>query len=277
MTIHRLASLLPCLLLLISHAAYGQNYRILVSNDDGIDSPLLHTLQRVLTAIPDTEIVVSAPAVNQSGSSQSSISDPMRVKRLPTSGGLYGYSVDGRPADAVRFGLLELGREDPFDLVVSGINRGANVGDVSHLSGTVGAAMEAIYQGVPAIAVSQEVQGVDAAASARFVAELISRYKETGGPQGTALSINIPAGELRGVQVMPMGGSYLQFTGFELLEGQADDGLYQRQLSTVQSEDSGSDTYAYQQGYITITPLQFNWTDFDMLDEIRAWNLQPLN
>ena len=113
------------------------------------------------------EVVVSAPDVNQSGSSQSSIGS-ITVDNFEQDGRFFGYAVHGRPADAVRFGIKELGKDQPFDIVVSGINRGANVGNVSHLSGTVGAAMEGLYHGLPAIAVSEDPNSENTAITAKF-------------------------------------------------------------------------------------------------------------
>lgn len=249
-------------------------YRILLSNDDGIASPLLAVLHRELTLLPGVEVVVAAPDENQSGSSHSSTGGELVVERFNLDGDFFGYAVHGRPADAVRFGLIELGKEDPFDLVVSGINRGANVGDVSHLSGTVGAAMEGIYQGVPAIAISQDTTDVDTVASAKFAAQLVALYVEQGASKDVMLSINIPGGELRGVRVRPMGDSYLQTAGYELLEQAENRSVYERRRAIVQSTDTSTDTYAYQQGYITITPLKFDWTDHDYIERVESWNLQ---
>ena len=209
-------------------ALSSNSYRILLSNDDGIGSPLLAVLHRELAALPGVEVVVAAPDENKSGSSHSSDSGPTIVDRFYLDGEFFGYAVHGRPADAVRFGLIELGKEQPFDLVVSGINRGANVGDVSHLSGTVGAAMEGIYQGVPAIAISQDTEEVDTVASARFTAQLVSLYVEQGAPEGILISINIPGGDLKGIRVRPMGDSYLQTAGYDLLEQGQDRLVYER-------------------------------------------------
>lgn len=260
-----------------SSSVAAQTYRILLSNDDGISSPLLHTLKQELAGLPGVEVVVSAPADNQSGSSHSTDGGPLIVERIYQDGELLGHSVAGKPSDAVRFGLVELGKDDPFDLVVSGINRGANVGNISHLSGTVGAAMEGLLHGVPAIAVSQDVADVDTVASARFTAQLVKRYRESGAPEGTLISINIPSGELQGVKIMPMGDSYLQTSHYELVEQTGERSVYERQRIVVQSLDSSTDTYAYQQGYITLTPLKFDWTDHDIMERVESWNLQLVN
>lgn len=251
----------------------AQTYRILISNDDGIESPLLAALQQELAALPNVEVVVSAPHENKSGSSQATDGGPLVVDRYFRDGNFFGYAVHGKPANAVRFGLLVLGQEQAFDLVVSGINRGANVGDVSHLSGTIGAAMQALYLGVPAIAISQETEGVNTEASAKFAAQLVERYRQQGAPEGVLVSINIPAGELQGVVVRPMGDSYLQTGAYKLIAQSGNRQTFERERIRVPSTDVSTDTYAYQQGYITMTPLKFDWTAHDFISEVESWEL----
>ena len=260
-------------LALVSASVSAQSYRVLLSNDDGIESPRLHALHAALAALPDVEVVVSAPNENQSGASQSSIGS-VRVDNYRRDGSFFGYAIHGRPADAVRFGIKELGKDRPFDIVVSGINRGANVGDVSHLSGTVGAAMEGLYHGLPAIAVSEDPESENTATTARFTADLVDRYRRLGAPRGTLISINVPAGELRGVAVRPMGDSYLQTGSYEVTSQSGDSTEYERIRLIEESTNPATDTYAYQHGYISLTPLKFDWTDFEMLDEIESWSLQ---
>ncbi len=257
----------------ISGLASAQAYRILLSNDDGIESPRLHALHAALTQLQGVEVVVSAPNENQSGASQSSIGS-VRVDNFESGGEFFGYAVHGRPADAVRFGIRELGKDRAFDIVVSGINRGANVGDVSHLSGTVGAAMEGLYLGLPAIAVSEDPESENTAITAKFTADLIDRYRRFGAPQGTLISINVPAGEIQGVAVRPMGDSYLDTASYEATSSDGVSTQYERVRAIVESEDPSTDTYAYQHGFISLTPLKFDWTDHELIDDIESWNLQ---
>ena len=264
-----------CFLFAMSSTA--QNFRILLTNDDGIESPLLISLAQALSKLSNIEVVVSAPSENQSGSSHSSIGGPLTVRQTNIEGVTEAYSVSGRPADAVRFGLSQFGKGKDFDLVVSGINRGANVGDVSHLSGTVGAAMEAVFQGVPAIAVSQEINGVDTASSTQFVRELVARYMVDQIQEGTIISVNIPAGQPKGIAIRPMGDSYLDTNNYELIN-QGDSGqIYKRNIALQISENDETDTFAYQHGYITVTPLKFDWTSYESLEQIRGWNLKLSN
>lgn len=257
----------------LSALASAQSYRVLLSNDDGIESPRLHALHAALSQLSDVEVVVSAPNVNQSGASQSSIGS-ITVDNFELDGRFFGYAVHGKPADAVRFGIKELGKDQPFDIVVSGINRGANVGDVSHLSGTVGAAMEGLYHGLPAIAVSEDPNSENTVITAKFTANLVDRYRRLGAPNGTMISINVPAGDLKGVAVRPMGDSYLQTGSYKIVQQNAGSTEYERVRLIVDSENPATDTYAYQQGYISVTPLKFDWTDFEILDEVESWNLE---
>ena len=262
------------LLFCLVQAASAQTYRILISNDDGIESPLLKTLSEEIAKLPNVEVIISAPAENQSGSSQSTDGRTLEIEKISKDGRFFGYAVSGRPADAVQFGIRVLGKDNPFDLVISGINRGANVGDISHQSGTVGAAMEALLYNVPAIAVSQEVRGVNTQATASFVSQLVSKYQKDGAPKGVTLSINVPAGELKGVAVRPMGDAYLDMGNYNLKSETGNKMVYTQRLGLSRSKNEGSDTYAYQQGYITITPLKFDWTAHEMIETITSWDLK---
>tara|TARA_B100001057_G_C22715265_1_gene897455 strand:- start:510 stop:1190 length:681 start_codon:yes stop_codon:yes gene_type:complete len=219
------------------------------------------------------EIVVAAPNENQSGSSQSSIGGPLVVEELSMEGATEAYSISGRPADAVRFAVVQLQHNDKFDLVISGVNRGANVGNVSHLSGTVGAAMEGVYHGLPAIAVSQEVTGVETGASAKFILQLVERYRTFGAPQGVVMAINIPSGDLKGVAVRAMGDSYLMTDSYSLNGDSEGKAYFEPERRRTQSTRDFTDTYAYQHGYITVTPLDFDWTAYSLIEDIESWGL----
>jgi len=262
------------LLLCLTKLSVAQTYRILISNDDGIESPLISTLKTEISKLPNVEVVISAPAENQSGSSQSTNSGPLEVEKIFKGDQFLGYAVSGKPADAVRFGIRVLGKEKPFDLVISGINRGSNVGNVSHLSGTIGAAMEGLYHGIPAIAVSQESRGVNTEATSRFIAQLVAKYQKDGAPKGIMLSVNIPAGELKGIAVRAMGDAYLDMGNYELKSETDNKMVYNQKIGFVQSKNDQTDTFAYQAGYVTITPLKFDWTAFELIESITNWDLK---
>jgi len=226
-----------------------------------------------LASLSEVEVVVAAPDQNQSGSSQSSIGGPLVVEKVDLNGAAEAYSISGRPADAVRFAVVQLQNQNKFDLVVSGINRGANVGNVSHLSGTVGAAMEGAYHGLPAIAVSQDVTGVDTDASSKFVLQLVERYRSFGAPQGVVMAVNIPRGDLKGVAVRAMGDSYLKTESYSPSVDSEGRSYFERERTIAQSTNDSTDTYAYQHGFITVTPLDFDWTAHSMIEDIETWGL----
>jgi 5'-nucleotidase len=261
--------------------------RFLVTNDDGWEAPGLAALVRELARAG--EVVVSAPAVNQSGSSQSlgALGQPVRARPVAIEGAAEAWAVEGTPAVAAAFGLLRFGAERPFDLVVSGINRGANVGDVAHVSGTVGAAMQAASMGVPAIASSQDSLAGDYAVAALYTAKVALGALERGLPVGVVLSINVPAKAAAGggkSLALPMGRGYLEIAGFSELPvpvetaSDAAAGTLWRpslRLLAASAELAGSDTGGYLDGDITVTPLAFDWTAHDRLDWLRGWLPQP--
>ncbi len=256
-------------------SAQQVSLRILVTNDDGYESPGLTALVGELATLG--EVVVAAPSANRSGSSHSygSTGEPIAARRVEIAGATEAWSVDATPAVATAFGLAGPSAARGFDLVVSGINRGANVGEISHLSGTVGAAMEAIYRGVPGIAVSQDATSTDFGAAARFTAALVRRLSSVGFPPGTVLSINVPAQATRGdaeAVAVPMGGSYFVVDAFTAVEGTDH---YRLSPRLVSEAPPGSDTEAYLAGKITVTPLGFDWTDRELLARAEEWLPHP--
>ncbi len=245
--------------------------RILVTNDDGIDSPGLHALVSELAKVG--EVVVVAPRSNCSGSSHSvRILGPVRVVAHEVPAAKEAWAVGGTPADAVRFGIVGVGKRKRFDLVVSGINRGANVGLVAHYSGTVGAAMEGVYQGVPGIAVSEAGSQRDHGIAARFAALFVRKLWARGAPKGIGYNINVPAGlpgDLRGVAVARMGGSHILVREYE----QKGEGVFEARVEDVQDGPQGSDSRAFHEGMITVVPIRLDWTDEGSLAALREWKL----
>jgi 5'-nucleotidase len=262
-----MVSLAPCV------RAQETPYRILVTNDDGLQAEGLAALVQALEQT--AELLVVAPHAEQSGSSHAThlLREKLRVTPQYKAGTLFGYSVTGTPADAVRFGIVQLSQGKKIDLVVSGINPGANVGVLSHYSGTVGAAMEALVHGVPAVAVSQSHRRSEYATAAQFTAQLVAQLKQRGAPPGVVLSVNIPDGALRGVLIAPMGGAYVTVDGFE--ERYDDTGMayYAPQWRLVRVTEEATDTRAYQDQWITITPLRLDWTDYPTIEALRQWPL----
>ena len=256
--------------------------RILVVNDDGIDSPGLTTLVRELASVG--EVVVCAPDSNRSGASHSSVAfgETLTVIERKIEGASYACSITGTPADATSYGILHLGKEDPFDLVVSGVNRGANVGLVAHYSGTVGAAMEGNYHGIPSVAVSQSSSDRDFVFSARWAAEFVKSLWQQNPQADICWSINVPSTKnpIRGIRAARMGGSYLKIQNWRTVSSsdpsspdptKAAAENVRASFARSSKAPLDSDTAAWQEGWITVTPLLFNWTDQQALKSLPTW------
>ena len=249
--------------------------RILVTNDDGIGAPGLHALVKELAEFAD--VTVCAPDVNRSGASHSLtyFTQQKLVREVPVEGAKAAFAIDGTPADAAHFGLVHLGKDQPFDLLVSGINHGANVGDISHGSGTVGAAMEGAFRRVPSMAVS--MGGRDATAAAGVARRFAEQWLERGTDAGVVYSINIPppgAEGWKGIRPSPMGGSYLRMDAYQERERSDEGVLYRPRMTRASTFPEGSDSEAYMDGYITITPLRFDWTHRAALAGLAEWTLE---
>lgn len=251
--------------------ALRERPRILLTNDDGITSAGLHALRRALE--PLGEVVVSAPATNESGASHS-----VRALRgfavwpHHQEGAVVGWAVNGTPSDAVRFGLLELGRDRAFDLVVSGINDGANLGVIAHYSGTVGAAMEAALHNTPAIAVSQARDVQDYEAAIRTTVRIARAILAGRGPSpGIVLNVNVPPEPMKGVVVLPMGRGHLGVRGFERVGEAGDTVTWRTVLEAVPIPPGQSDTRAFGEGWIVVTPLLFDRTAHEWLAPLAEW------
>ncbi|MYG50110.1 MAG: 5'/3'-nucleotidase SurE [Gemmatimonadales bacterium] len=255
-------------------------YHILVTNDDGIDSPGIQALATALGEVG--EVTVVAPCSQQSGTSMSiSLDEEFRVRATPV-----GNCVDATPASAVRLAVRALAPESGFDLVVSGINIGANVGEISHMSGTVGAAMMGAYLGIPAVAASQDSGPGEFEHAAGIVARFVAELRRRGPETGIVYSLNFPAAtaaETRGIAARPMGGSYFLIDHEELAGDpgeEIDDAEEERWFSAVfvppEAIPAGSDTEAYNEGLVTITPLRFDWTDHSTVEALGGWDLEAL-
>ncbi len=263
-------SIVPC----TAHGQASQQPHILLANDDGIDAPGLAVLAQALAAVG--HVTVFAPSTNRSGSSMAvDVRGPVLVERVMRDGQLFGYSVGTTPAGAMLIGLEhELGTGQPIDLVVSGINRGANVGDLAHFSGTVGAAMIGAYSGVPAVAVSADARAPDYELSARVTVAFIQQLLQHGPAPGTVYSINGPsnvAADSLAMVVAPMGGSYMRL-GFDV---NLQDSTAGAVLRFREGEAPvGTDTDQYSRGRVTVTPLRFDWTDYAAFRDLQAWDLR---
>jgi 5'-nucleotidase len=248
-------------------------YRILVTNDDGIEAPGLKALVAELAKVGEVE--VSAPDVNYSGASHSTsiMRKPLEVIEHQIPGAKRAVGVSATPGDSAAFGILELGRAKPFDVVVSGINAGANIGLVSHYSGTIGAAMEAARNGRLAVAVSADG---DYAVAARFTARFVSKLLDEKVKPGIVYSINVPAMAADAkprVVCARMGEGNFLISGFQKKSEEGGKAIWAPVAGKPAPAEDGTDTKAFLEGAITVTPLRFDWSDEDAVAELNHWEL----
>ncbi len=252
-------------------------YHILVTNDDGVASPGMQELADALRSVG--EVTLIAPCGQRSGASMSvELGTPLRVRQFGEADAVDAapaHCVETTPAQTVLFAMEALAPADGFDLVVSGINAGANTGDFAHMSGTVGAAMAGAYYGVPAVAASLGGRQMDFAYPAAFMARFVEQLRQRPPSPGVVLSVNFPAATedaITGVAWRRMGGSYIDF-GYE--EAEPEDGVrvFQPTLVPGGAQPPGSDSEAFMEGMITIAPLHFDWTDEETLREMESWEI----
>lgn len=252
--------------------------RILITNDDGIKAPGILALKAALD--PIGEVTVVAPERPRSASGHAiTLHKPLRLTETPLPDGSIGLACNGTPSDCVSLGL-EVAMEGHADLVISGINDGANLGWDLTYSGTVSAAMEGAILGIPAIAISvacaeAEQPRFDAATS--FVVELASTVTARKMARWTLLNVNVPnlpADRIRGVEVTHQGRT--QYT--DRVERRTDPrGRAYYWLSGYLEENTpeqGSDVHAVQNGFISVTPLDLDLTAAQLIDVVRTWNLR---
>lgn len=246
--------------------------RILLTNDDGIHAPGLLALRRALVALG--EVTVVAPGTVQSGAGHGiTVDGPIAVRRVHVEDGCTGYSVRGRPADCVKLACARLLGEPP-DLVLSGINDGANAGIHVLYSGTVAAASEAAMLGLPAVAVSlQRGQHPDFDQAARIAVKIVLGLLESGLTHGQLVSINIPdltGGPPRGVRVVPQARRMLPDA---YSHHKAPDGANYYWLNGTEfdraADPADNDLDAMHEGYVAVTPLHFDRTDHELLAVMR--------
>lgn len=257
-----LCLLLACLLFPLgtcADAAPDSQLLILVVNDDGYFAPGLRLLAEALK--PLGEVVVAAPMQNQSGTGHSTTTGQfIRVRPIELSPGVRGHAIAARPATCVRLALESLLPRKP-DLVVSGINRGTNLGIVTFYSGTVGAARGAALVGIPAVAVSMQGDAVeDYAATAAFVAHLVEELRTQDRVQpGLFLNVNAPAGERRGVHITHQSTTPTPHT-FDRYINPREQVYFWSDHQALPDDQEGTDVWAVVRGFISITPLQVDQT-----------------
>jgi 5'-nucleotidase len=263
--------------------------RVLLTNDDGIRATGLQTLRSALLGVPGIELAVIAPDGNRSAVGRGiTTRRPLWVEEVDFQDGTVGFATDGTPVDCVR--LAALGLVDGFQaqLIVSGINHGFNLGDDITYSGTVAAAFEGVVLGLPAIAVSQQSMAremdfrlgetFDFAAAAAFVARVVEEIDDVPLPDGTLLNVNVPAGDITGVEVARLGKRIYRDTLAVVEEGESPGRKRYRIYGDTPDyhHEDGTDLAAIAQGRIAVTPLHLDLTDKPGLETLSAYDLARL-
>ena len=243
--------------------------RILISNDDGVTAPGLAALHAALADY--AECVVVAPDQDKSGASSSLTLDrPLHPQTLAN-----GFiSVNGTPTDCVHLAINSLLADEP-DLVVSGINLGANLGDDVLYSGTVAAALEGRFLGRTAFAFSLASRQVDNVATAAYFArKLVEAHGTLVLPPRTVLNVNIPnlpLDHIRGIQLTRLGHRARAAAPLKVVDPRGREGYWIAAAGDAEDGGPGTDFHAVMQGYVSITPLQLDRTFNDAFGGLDPW------
>lgn len=245
--------------------------KILISNDDGVHAPGLTYLANALEKLAD--ITVVAPDRNRSGVSNSlTLEHPLRVVTVPN-----GYfSVNGTPTDCVHLAVTGLLKEMP-DMVVSGINEGSNLSDDVLYSGTVAAATEGRFLGLPSIAISLSGPRCEHYQTAAQVAKiLVERLRQQPLTSDTILNVNVPDlpfSELKGIQVTRLGTRHIAEPTIKAVDPRGRKIYWVGPPGLEQDAGPGTDFYAVNTGYVSVTPIHLDLTHYKVMDELSGWVL----
>lgn len=252
--------------------------KILVSNDDGIDSLGISVLVKSLKEIADVTVV--APQYEQSAVGHAiTMKIPLRVTPYYKNGDFFGYAVDGTPADCVKMGIRNIMKEPP-DLVISGINNGSNTAINIIYSGTVSAAREAAIMDVPSFAISVTNHiPKNFSYAAKLAKQLALKMKSNILPLGTMLNVNVPdvpEQEIAGIILTKQGKSKWDDI-YEERKDPYDRGYYWLTGKLLEVDtDADIDQVAIRKNYVSISPIHFDLTDYDTFDKMKSWNIENL-
>ena len=248
--------------------------KILLTNDDGIYAPGIQVLYHALQAAH--QVTVIAPDRERSAVGHGiTLHQPLRASRVTLNAHYSGYAVNGTPADCVKLGIYEILPQRP-DLVLSGINPGANVGINVNYSGTVAAAKEAALFGLPALAVSIHSHAgryfEDAARCVTALAETVTRQ---GLPKGTFLNVNIPDvpyAAMAGIRICRQGNGVFPDSFEKRTDPRNRTYYWQGGDHQVFEPDPDIDGRALEANFISITPIKCDMTDYTAFDQLQDWN-----
>ncbi len=248
--------------------------RLLIVNDDGAHAPGIQAL--ALQFAKTAKVTVVAPERQQSATSHAiTLHKPLHAQELDFGDDIRAFEVNGTPADCVKLALGAL-CDAPPDVVVSGVNSGANLGWDIVYSGTASAAAEAVFQGIPAIAVSLTDAPFDFTASVRIAERLVAQVLEEGLAPRTYLNVNVPPGsydELCGIAVTRIGVRTYRNSYEQRLDplGRA---YYWQAGEVVKSENApDTDVHAVEHGKVSVTPVHFDFTNSTLLATLQGWKL----
>lgn len=240
--------------------------RILVSNDDGVLAPGIKVLAQGMAALGDVTVV--APDRNRSGASNSlTLTRPLRIKQIESG----FYSVEGTPTDCVHLAITGF-LEPTADIVVSGINDGGNLGDDVLYSGTVAAAIEGRFLGLPAIAISMVGDNIQHYESASLIAQqLVKTLSVNKLPSQTILNVNVPnlpINEIKGLQVTRLGTRHAAAPVLKSNDPRGRPIYWIGPPGAEADAGIGTDFHAISMGYVSITPLHLDMTHYKLFDQL---------
>ena len=243
--------------------------KILISNDDGVYAPGIMVLSQALEKIAGIHVV--APDRNRSGASNSlTLSNPIRMKKIEN-----GFiSVEGTPTDCVHIALTGM-LDESVDMVVAGINAGANLGDDVLYSGTVAAATEGRFLGLPAMAVSlvgDKLKHYDTAAI--ITAKLVKRIHQATLPPQTILNVNVPdlpIDQIEGIDVTRLGTRHCAEPTIKEMDPRGQPIYWVGPPGAQEDAGPGSDFYAIENNRVSVTPLKVDLTNYETLAQVSEW------
>jgi 5'-nucleotidase len=253
--------------------------RILICNDDGIDSAGIFALASEIKTIADVTIV--APHQQQSAVGHAiTVNYPLRAVPFHKNGDFFGTAVEGTPADCVKLAIKFLMKDNPPDMVLSGINHGSNTAVNIIYSGTVSAATEGTVLGIPSIAFSlTSYTNLDFSYAAKFAARLVQMVAQNGLPPGTLLNVNVPnlpAKDIKGVLITKQGISTWE-DRFDVRRDPANREYYWLTGSMhVTDTDLDTDQIAIEKGYVSVTPVHYDLTNRVMMETMKRWGIENL-
>ncbi|MBD1577360.1 MULTISPECIES: 5'/3'-nucleotidase SurE [Vibrio] len=242
--------------------------KILLSNDDGVHAQGINTLAQALSDI--AEVIIVAPDRNRSGASNSlTLENPLRVNQIRPN----VYSVQGTPTDCVHFALNELMKDELPDLLVSGINHGANLGDDVLYSGTVAAAMEGHFLGIQAIAISL-VGHTHFESAAQIAKDLVLQHVKHPIPRQQLINVNVPdlaLEQLAGTSVTRLGARHHAEDMIKQLDPRGQEVYWLGPPGKEADNGEGTDFYTIEKGEVSITPLRVDLTAHKAIAGMQDW------